>query len=569
MQTVIEDNVRIIGNFLPNVLGALLILIVGWIFATILSKVIGGVLRRTGVDNRIAGSMGGTGLGAEKAVERIVFWLVMLFVLVAFFQALSLTIVSTPLNELLGQVLGFLPRLISAAVLLLIAWVLATVLKRVVTGLLTKVGIDRRLQTMVSEDQDRDASQSTGSTRVVTSESFSEGAPQPDAGRGAPSGGVSLAQTLGEVVYWLVFLLFLPAVLSTLALDGILGPVQAMLNQVLGFLPNVFAAGVILLVGWFVARVVQRIVTSLLAAAGVDRLGERVGLSTALGRQRLSDVLGLLVYVLILLPVLISALDTLGIEAVSRPATNMLNTILAAIPNIFAAAVVLIIAYVVARIVSGLVSNVLAGFGFNNLPTRLGLGRATGAIGGQTPSDLVGTLIIVAIMLFAAVEAVRLLGFEVLATLLAEFITLFGQIILGLIIFAIGLYLANLAYRVVRNSDVAQGELLPQAARVAILALAAAMALRQMGLANEIVNLAFGLLLGAVAVAAALAFGLGGREIAGRELSQWVSSAKSQVDVSSVGSSPPPMPPSPSSAPVPPSPSSAPSTPSPPPPPTS
>ena len=120
-----------------------------------------------------------------------------------------------------------------------------------------------------------------------------------------------------------------------------------MLGQVFAYLPNIVAAGLILVVGWFVARIVRRIVTGLLAAAGVDRLSERVGLGAALGRQTLSGLLGLLVYILILVPVLISALNALQIEAVTRPATNMLNTFLAAIPNIFAAAVVLAISYVV------------------------------------------------------------------------------------------------------------------------------------------------------------------------------------------------------------------------------
>jgi hypothetical protein len=311
----------------------------------------------------------------------------------------------------------------------------------------------------------------------------------------------------------------------------------------LGFVPNLFAAALMLLVGWFVARIVQRIVTGLLAAVGVDRLGDRVGLSQVMGGQTLSGLLGLVVYVFILLPVLISALDALRIEAISRPATNMLNTILTAIPNIFAAAVVLLIAYVVGRLVSGLVSNLLAGIGFNTLPARLGLGGGSATVGERTPSDLVGALIMVAIMLFATIEAVRLLGFGVLADLLAEFTTLFGQIIMGLIIFGVGLYFANLAYRIVRESDVARGELLPQAARIAIIALSAAMALRQMGLANEIVSLAFGLVLGAVAVAVAIAFGLGGREIAARELQGWVQSARSQV---STPQAPPPPPPTPS-----------------------
>jgi hypothetical protein len=131
-------------------------------------------------------------------------------------------------------------------------------------------------------------------------------------------------------------------------------------------------------------------------------------------------------------------------------------------------------------------------------------------------------------MLFASVEAARLLGFGALADLLAQFIQLGGQIILGLIVFGIGLYLANLAANMIESSGATNARLLAWAARVAILVLSGAMALRQMGIANEIVNLAFGLLLGAIAVAAALAFGFGGRDIAGRELEQWVQRLKAR-----------------------------------------
>jgi hypothetical protein len=66
------------------------------------------------------------------------------------------------------------------------------------------------------------------------------------------------------------------------------------------------------------------------------------------------------------------------------------------------------------------------------------------------------------------------------------------------------------------------------AARVSILVLAGAMALGQMGVASDIINLAFGLLIGAIAVAVALAFGLGGREIAGRELDKWLDSVRTR-----------------------------------------
>jgi hypothetical protein len=205
----------------------------------------------------------------------------------------------------------------------------------------------------------------------------------------------------------------------------------------------------------------------------------------------------------------------------------MLNTILGAFPDIFAAGLVLAIAYVVGRVVAGLISNLLTGVGFNAILARLGLGKEP-AEGERTPSEIVGYLVLVAIMLFATIEATQLLGFSLLAELVTEFTVFASQIILGLIIFAIGLWLSNLAARTIQASQAAQAGLLALAARVSILVLAGAMALRQMGLANEIINLAFGLLLGAIAVAAALAFGLGGRDIAGRQLEGWLGSVRSE-----------------------------------------
>ena len=521
MPPYVDTAVSTLMAFLPSLIAAVLLLIVGYIVARVVSGLVKRLLLRTGLDNRLAQSLGGTGLGSEGAIASVVFWLIMLFVLIGFFQTLQLAAVSTPLGLLLAEVLAFVPRLLGAALLLLVAWVVATVLKRVVTGILRGMGIDRRLDRMTGEEP----AESTAYRGSPT-------APEPTSAQGSTAthepARVSIADALGDVVYWLVFLLFLPAILGVLNLGGILEPVQVMLTRMLAYLPNVVAAGLILLVGWFVARIVRRIVTGLLAASGADRLGERVGLSQVLGRQTLSGLVGLVVYIFILVPVLISALNALQIEAVTGPATNMLDTFLAAIPNIFAAAVVLAIAYVVGRLVSGLVTNLLAGIGFDTVPARLGLTSGTPTVSRRTPSEIAGILVLVAVMLFATVEAFRLLNFTALADLLAELVQLGGQVILGLIVLAIGAYLANLAAELIRSSDTPNAGLLALVARVAILVLAGAMALRQMGIANEIVNLAFGLLLGAVAVAAAIAFGFGGREVAGRELEHWVEQMKNR-----------------------------------------
>jgi hypothetical protein len=276
-----------------------------------------------------------------------------------------------------------------------------------------------------------------------------------------------------------------------------------------------------------VARIVQRIVTNLLAALGVDRLSEQVGVAAALGKQKLSGLIGLVIYILILVPVLIAALDALEMEAITQPASDMLNTIFGALPALFGASLVLAIAYIVGRVAAGLITNLLAGLGFNTILVRLGLGKEPGE-GERTPSEIVGYLLLVAIMLFAGIEALDLLNFDLLAEGLAQLTAFAGQVILGLIIFAIGLYFANLAANTIQATRAAQDELLALAARISILVLTGAMALRQMGLANEIVNLAFALVLGAIAVALALAFGLGGREIAARQLEEWTESIKSK-----------------------------------------
>ena len=496
MQTILDQIARLVGAYVPNLVGAIIILIVGWLVALIVAAIVRGALNRTTLDNRVAnwlaGDKGGKPVPIENWVSKGVFWLVMLFVLVAFFQALGLTLITQPLNQLLNEVFQYAPRVLGAGALLLIAWILASVLKAIITRVLGAAKIDERL----------------GSGAGV------EGMER-----------VPLGQTIGEAIYWLIFLLFLPAILSALALEGLLGPVQGMIDKILGFLPNIFAAGLILLVGWFVARIVQRIVTNLLAAIGVDRLSEQASLTTVLGKQQLSGLIGLIIYVLILIPVLIASLNALALDAITQPASNMLNEIFTALPAIFAAALVLIVAYVVGRIVAGLVTNLLAGLGFNNILVRLGLSKEAAA-GQQTPSQVVGYLVLVGIMLFAAIEAFRLLGFGLLAELVVQFTVFAGQIVAGLIIFALGLFLANLAAKAIRDSGTAQGGLLALVARVSILALATAMALRQMGLANEIINLSFGLLLGAIAIAIALAFGLGGRDIAARELDEWIKSIR-------------------------------------------
>ena len=267
--------------------------------------------------------------------------------------------------------------------------------------------------------------------------------------------------------------------------------------------------------------------TSLLDAIGAEKLSERIGLVSIIGKQRLSFIIGLIVYVMVLIPVLVATLNALQLESLTQPASKMLEVIILALPNIFVAGLILIVSYMIGRVVSTLVSNLLAGVGFNNILARMGLGKDSSE-GTWSPSATVGYVVLLGIMLFAVMEASDQLGFAQLSKLLSQFVLLSGHIILGLIIFAVGLFLANLVSKAILATSTTQAKILALSARLAIIILAGAMGLRQMGLANEIINLAFGIFLGAIGVAAAIALGLGGREIAARELEAWISSIKSR-----------------------------------------
>jgi len=492
MQQILKEISESIAAYVPNLIGALAILIIGWIIALVISAFVRGVLRRTTLDTKLTGwaakKEGEKGPDVAGAIGKVTFWLTMILVLIAFFEALRLTLVTDPLNRLMNQVFQFLPQLFGALFLLLIAWALASAIRLIITRAMGAAKLDERLGTQAGVEEDKR---------------------------------IPLTKTIGDVVYWLIFLLFLPAVLGALNLEGLLDPVQGMLDKLLGFLPNLFAVALIGVIGWFVARIMRQIVTSLLAAVGSDRLSDRVGLAP------LSKLVGLIVYILILIPVIIAALNALALEAITRPASSMLHLILEAIPAIFAAAVVLTISYVVGKVVAGFITDLLTGIGFNAVLMRLGIGKKLEEAK-RTPSEIAGYLSLVAIMLFAVFEASDLLGFEALSNMIAELTVLGGHILLGLIIFGIGLYLANLAVITIQPSGVAQAGLLAVVARVAIIILAGSIAIHHMGLANEIINLAFGIILGAAAVAVAIAFGIGGRDIAARKLEEWIGSNKSE-----------------------------------------
>ncbi len=473
----LQDN---LSGMLPNILKVLVILVVGWLIAVIVRAVIRRALRAIGLNRRLAAGAN-TRMDVELGIAKGAYWVIILMTLIAVFSNLNLPMVSEPLNAMITQVFEYLPKLISGGVLALVAWLLAAVVRSVTTK-----GID-----------------ATGLAARLGDESI---------------GGTSLGSNIGNILYWLIILLFLPAILGALQLEGLLEPVKKMVEEMLAMLPNILAAGVIGFVGWIVAKILRDITASFLATTRIDSFAARAG---APGGARLSKLLSTIVFVLVFVPALIAALNALKIEAISGPAVAMLEKMMAAIPNIVAAVIILGITWYVARFVALTLSLMLSSLGVDEWPERMGL---TGFTDRYAPSILVGKVVLFFAMLFATVEAANMLGFTQVRDVVTMLIEFGGQILLGSVILAAGYWLSTLAHDAMSRAGASA--IMANIARFAILGLVTAMGLRAMGLADDIVNLAFGLTLGAVAVAVALAFGLGGRDAAGKLAERWVDRLK-------------------------------------------
>jgi len=354
----------------------------------------------------------------------------------------------------------------------------------------------------------------------------------------------TLGARIGEVAYWLVLLVGVVAALNVLDLGQAAGPLNTLLNTTFGYIPNVIGAGLIFFIGYIIATLARRVVTAALQAANVDAALGRMGLS-AVSQAGLANVLGTLVFVLIIIPVAVAALQALNIQAISGPAVTVLTTVLNAIPLVLAAAIVLAIGFFIGRWVASLVERLLPATGFDRAigqlssfssftpeppaPTATTLAESTETAPpppvsvGVTPSKIVAWVVMWAIVAFSAIEAARLLQFVAIAEILTEVVSLAGRVLVGGVIITAGVLIADLLANAIDRSTNNADRFASDIVKWATIALATAMGLSFMGLADEIVILAFGLTLGAAAVAVALAFGLGGREAAARLADEWVS----------------------------------------------
>lgn len=387
--------------------------------------------------------------------------------------------------------MGFLPTLLGAIALIILAWIIAIAVRKGSEKGLKAVGFGRLLTKWGLTNSDEQAT--------------------------------STIDSISKVLYYLVWLIFIPAILSILGLNSIASPITNMFDSVLSFLPKLFTAAVILAFGVFIGRFVKNLVYNLLITLNIDKWISKMTNSDDVADQAtpsvsqkmtIAKVLSNVVYIIILVPIVTVALETLQIKSISEPIILVLNQVLAAIPNIIVAVILIGVGVILAKFVGDLITGLLQGTGINKLNKYL---KTSGSM--TTTFDIakvIGQIIQAVLIVFFVVEALNVLNLEVLNTIGTAVIAYLPLVISALIILGIGLVGGTVLGNFITQTTGSRmsGNII----KYILIVMAVFMGLDQLKFATSIVNFAFLLILGGLSVAFAISFGIGGRDFAKRQL---------------------------------------------------
>ena len=325
------------------------------------------------------------------------------------------------------------------------------------------------------------------------------------------SSGESVGMALGRIVSLLVWLFGLLAVLQQLGFDSVITPVQGLLGNFIGYVDNIVFAGAIFFIGSMIARIVRDLVETALSTVNFDKWANRGGVEAVTGNSAISKTIGTIVYVLVIIPVAIAALQMLEISAITEPAMNFLNMVFKAIPLIIGACVLLGLGYVLSRWIAGLIRDLLPSLGADRAIDELGILPA-----GRSASSVIATIVTIAIMVFFAIAATDMLGFPQLTNILNTVLAQAGNVVFGAVLIAMGVLIANILRSLI--ADATGPGIASNVTYWITVGLFVFIGLKQMAIGGLIVDYAFGALAIGASVAFALAFGLGGRDAAAQAL---------------------------------------------------
>ncbi|HEM5489709.1 TPA: mechanosensitive ion channel [Streptococcus suis] len=389
---------------------------------------------------------------------------------------------TTIIDSLFYPLLSALPGVIRMLVLVIIAFVLAGLLRKLTLAGLNKIQFAQKLQEW----------------GVIKTE----------------DNGQALIKTLGQLAYFLVILFFLPSILSGLNISSTVDPISSMFEKFFAFIPNMIAAGLILFVGTFFCKFIKGLLTGVLERLDTDAWYTKVTGQEKLpfDSQQIISVLSTVVYVLIFIPILTLALETLGITSISQPIVTILNQVIGILPNVLVALILIAVGSFVAKLIGNLLENLLETAGINNYSKYLFAKEEVNFELSAIITQVVRAIIIV----FFFIQAIQVLNLEVFNAVGSALLAYLPSLISALAIVILAIIASNLVANFLQK--VTDSPLVITIVRYLIIVFAVFMALDQLKFAQHIVQSTFTIVLGALAVAFALAFGLGGRDFAARQL---------------------------------------------------
>ena len=388
------------------------------------------------------------------------------------------------INELFNKIYSALPGLLGAALLLVIALFMAFLAKKLITKGLDKVEFDSKLQKWGMAKNDEESN--------------------------------IFIETIGSLVYFVTILLFTPFIFTGLNLSGVADPVIIMLDKFWDFIPNLLVSVMIIIIGSYLCKFIKKLSRNLFEGIDVDRWYRKL-----IGQQetaefvtetRLADVLSSIIYVLIYIPIITVALQILGVSTISDPIVSVLNQIVSVIPNVLAAVVLVIIGNFIAKLVADLIESMLKTSGIDKYSQYLNFKGETSILISNVSAQIIQAVL----MIFFLVEAISVLQLDVLNSIGNSIIAYLPAVVSSVIILAVGIIGGNVLATFL--AKVSGSKLFGEFIRYGVIIFAVFMTLDQLKFAQTIVNTSFTMLLGAFAVAFALAFGLGGRDFAAKQL---------------------------------------------------
>ncbi len=314
----------------------------------------------------------------------------------------------------------------------------------------------------------------------------------------------------GKLTQLLVFLLFVPGIFEAWGMGSISFPILNLLDTMWGYLPNIVAAVVVMGAGLFAAGLVRELLVPVFGKIKIDVLQEKAGIEVS-DEGKLSNTLAYIIYVIIIIPVIITALNVLGIQAISGPAVKMLDVIFAYIPSIFAALIIIVIGCMIAKFSGKIVEHMVAAAGLDAEISKQLDGKAKNFVF----SKAAGMIVNVVMVVFFTVEGFNLLQLKVITNIGNAVIGYMPYVLTAVLLMLACYVCGSIAHKVLKENGSPAGAVI---AKAAIYVLGGFMILSELGVAEVIVNTAFILMMAAVAIAFAISFGIGGREFAARML---------------------------------------------------